>query len=287
MFSEKSRGLLILLCTYVCAMVAGVFSFGLFRDVMPMYAALFAADAVATVLTWLSGVIFRSASVYDPYWSVQTPAIMVSLMVMSCHCTVGGIAFLAFVMLWAVRLTGNFIAGFHGMSYVDWRYRMLREKTGPFFQIVNLLGICMFPTAVVFFASLPAFRYILEGRDFEWLHLVGFAVMLLGTALEFFADIQMKRFIRTRKERGEIIRIGLWKYSRHPNYLGEILFWYGLALVYILPDLDRLPWIAGAVANHIMFLVVSVPMAERNMAKYKPGFAQYKKEVRMFLPFPK
>lgn len=282
--SKKTKGLFILFLTYAIATAFGVFSFGYFKDMIPIYWALFVANAIATVITWLSGVIFKSASVYDPYWSVQTPVIMLSLMLMTGTFSPGVLVFFAVLMFWAVRLTGNFIAGFHDITYVDWRYKMLREKSGPLFQFVNLFGICMFPTTVVYIASLPAIAYILDGRDFEPVNLVGLAIMLLGTMLELIADKQMKRFIKTRKDRNEIIRTGLWKYSRHPNYLGEILFWYGVALVYILPDMSRLPYIAGAVINHLMFLCISIPMAEGNMKKYKANFEQYKKEVRMLLP---
>ncbi|MBO4350759.1 MAG: DUF1295 domain-containing protein [Proteobacteria bacterium] len=285
--SKKVKGLFILFITYILALVTGLLSFVYFRDIMPIYYAMFAANALATAMTWLSGVIFKSASIYDPYWSVQTPAIMISLLIMSGTCTPGTLIFLAFVLFWAIRLTANFIAGFHDISYVDWRYKMLKEKTGSLFQIVNLLGICIFPTTVVYIASLPAFAYILENRDFSLLNVIGLTVMFTGTMLELVADKQMKKFIKTRQDRSQIIRSGLWKYSRHPNYLGEILFWYGVALVYILPDLNQLPYLAGAVINHLMFLFISVPLAEKNMQKYKANFEQYKKEVRMFLPIKK
>ncbi len=285
--SKKVKGLLILFVTYIVAAVAGWFTFGAFAGQMHIFWALFLADVVATAVTWASGVIFKSASVYDPYWSVQTPVIMLALMVASGTCSAGACIFFAFVMFWAVRLTGNFISGFHDITYVDWRYKMLREKAGRLFQAVNLLGICMFPTVVVYLASLPAFAYILENRYFSAWNMIGLCVMFAGTLLEYFADRQMKQFIKTRKDRNEIIRTGLWKYSRHPNYLGEILFWYGVAFVYILPDISQMPYMVGAVTNHLMFLFISVPLAENNMKKYKTNFEEYRKEVRMFLPFRK
>ena len=283
--SKKTKGLIILLITYILAGAAGIIAFEYIKDYIQIYYAIFAANAIATVITWLSGVIFKSASVYDPYWSVQTPVIMIALMAATGALNPGTCIFLAFVLFWAVRLTANFIAGFHDMSYVDWRYRMLKEKTGKFFQIVNLLGICMFPTIVVYIASIPAIAYILEERTFSLWNIIGLAIMFTGTMFELFADKQMKFFIKTRKDRSEINRVGLWKHSRHPNYLGEIMFWYGVALVYILPDFSHFYYLAGAVINHIMFLTVSVPMAEKNMKTYKPDFETYQKTTRMFLPF--
>ena len=105
------------------------------------------------------------------------------------------------------------------------------------------------------------------------------AIVLQGTA-----DYQMHRFRRTKT--GNFIRIGLWKHSRHPNYLGEILMWWGIALSAVC----ILPWrwylIAGAVANTLLFLCVSIPMADGRQSR-KAGFAEYKKQTRMLLPLPK
>ena len=85
----------------------------------------------------------------------------------------------------------------------------------------------------------------------------------------------------------EIIRVGLWKYSRHPNYLGEIIFWYGVALVLILPSYNFWYLGLGAILNTLLFLFISIPLAENHMKTYKPGFDEYKKKTRMLLPIKK
>ena len=111
--------------------------------------------------------------------------------------------------------------------------------------------------------------------------------MLIGTGLELFADIQMKKFRKNRKDRSEIIRTGLWKYSRHPNYLGEVSFWYGVAFVLFIGNFNYWWTLLGAILNTMLFLFISIPLAENNMKKYKPGFDEYKKETRMLLPIKK
>ena len=78
------------------------------------------------------------------------------------------------------------------------------------------------------------------------------------------------------------IRIGLWKYSRHPNYLGEILMWWSIGLLVVFTT-RMFPFLNGAIINTVMFLVVSIPMADKRQAK-KEGFEQYKKETRALLP---
>ena len=94
----------------------------------------------------------------------------------------------------------------------------------------------------------------------------------------------MHRFRKNRT--GTFIRTGLWKYARHPNYLGEILMWWGVALAVISVYPSAWYLCAGAVANTILFLVVSIPMADNRQSK-KEGFAEYKAATRMLLPVKK
>ncbi len=284
MSKKKTKGLLVLLFIYIAATLIGYLGFNLLNNNMDLLLRIFIANAVATVFIWIVGIFLKSASIYDPYWSVQTVVIYMFLMISKSACNLGSILILCCLLFWAVRLTYNFAYGFDDLSYVDWRYKMLKEKTGPFFQLVSLLGIHMFPTIVVYLASIPAYMYLLDGREFEGFNLIGLLVMVFATFLELVSDFNMAKFKKERTDRNQIINVGLWKYSRHPNYLGEILFWYGLALVYLLPDFSNVHVIIGAVVNHLMFLFISIPMAENNMKKYKTNFLDYQKETRMLLP---
>ena len=81
-------------------------------------------------------------------------------------------------------------------------------------------------------------------------------------------------------------RLGLWKHSRHPNYLGEILVWGGVGLSVVCAAPSAWYLAAGAVANTLLFLAVSIPMADKRQSR-KEGFAEYKKQTRMLLPIKK
>lgn len=95
------------------------------------------------------------------------------------------------------------------------------------------------------------------------------------------ADVEMHSYRKNRES--AFIRRGLWKYSRHPNYLGEILMWWGVGLSVVSADPSRWWLLAGAVANTLLFLTVSIPMADRRQAR-KAGFDEYKQQTRMLLP---
>lgn len=287
MCKKKAHGLLVLLFIYIAATLIGYLSFNLLNNNMDLLLRIFIANALSTVFVWVVGVFLKSASIYDPYWSVQTVVIYMFLMISKSAYNLGSILILCCLLFWAVRLTYNFAYGFDDLSYVDWRYKMLKEKTGPLFQVVSLLGIHMFPTIVVYLASIPAYMYLIRGFEFEAVNLVGLFIMIIATVLELISDLNMAKFKKIRTDRNQVINVGLWKYSRHPNYLGEIMFWYGLALVYVLSDLSGFNCLLGAVVNHLMFLFISIPMAENHMKGYKPNFVEYKKETRMLLPFKK
>lgn len=287
MKKNKTFGLILLLLIYIAATAIGIFVFILLEKVVNTLLSVLIADVVATIFVWFTGVLLKTASVYDPYWSVQPVIIGLLLLIKFQTFNLGTILYLVAMSLWAIRLTVNFCIEFHSLEYVDWRYKNFQEKFPKMYQLINLCGICMMPTLLVYTTSLPFFIYIINGLEFSFFNIIGIVIMLIGTGLELFADIQMKKFRKNRKDRSEIIRTGLWKYSRHPNYLGEVSFWYGVAFVLFIGNFNYWWTLLGAILNTMLFLFISIPLAENNMKKYKPGFDEYKKETRMLLPIKK
>ena len=161
---------------------------------------------------------------------------------------------------------------------------MLKEKTGVFYPIINFVGIHIVPTLVVYGCVLPAVYAIREALSANIPSIICLCVSLGAAVMQGIADIQMHKYRKNRN--GAFIRIGLWKYSRHPNYLGEILMWWGVGLSVIFASPSAWYLAAGAVANTILFLAVSIPMADGRQSR-KAGFAEYKAETRMLLPIKK
>ena len=266
---------------YALAAVLGVWTFGLFD--LPWWLSLLIADTLATVLTFAFSIIFGNASVYDPYWSVQPPVILM------CFAAVVGVNLFGVLLLvavgfWGVRLTANWAYTFSGLTHQDWRYTMLKENTGALYPIVNFVGIHLVPTLVVYGCTLPAAYAIIYGLEANALSIVFICVSVFAASLQGAADIQMHKYRRARD--GAFIRTGLWKYSRHPNYLGEILMWWGIGLAVVSAEPSSFYLLSGAVANTALFLIVSIPMADTRQSK-KAGFDTYKKETRMLLPIKK
>ena len=244
---------------------------------------LLIADAVATVVTFSFSLIFGNASVYDPYWSVQPPVILIAF-ALGKELTALGILLLIAVCFWAIRLTANWAYTFHGLTHQDWRYTMLREKTGFFYPVINFVGIHMVPTLVVYGCILPGVYAIREGLAANIASVLFLCLSLCAASMQGIADVQMHKFRKNRTS--PFIRAGLWKYSRHPNYLGEILMWWGIGLSVVCSAPRAWYLIAGAVANTVLFFAVSIPMADGRQSR-KEGFAAYKEQTRMLLPIKK
>lgn len=244
---------------------------------------LLIADIAATVLTFVFSVIFKNASVYDPYWSVQ-PIVILFAFAFGHTLTLTRLLFLAVVCFWGVRLTLNWAYTFKNLYHQDWRYTMLKEQTGIFYPIVNLVGIHLVPTLIVYCCTLPAVYVFINDGNASALTLAFLLISVAAVLLQGTADYQMHRFRKNKS--GNFIRNGLWRYSRHPNYLGEILMWWGIALaaVSIFPNARFL--CAGALANTLLFLFVSIPMADKRQSR-KEGFEEYKSETRMLFPIKK
>ena len=280
---NRTLGFAVIAAVYTAAAVLGVLVYrALGVSWVPR---LLLADVAATLLVFIASLLLDNASVYDPYWSVA-PLVMLPLCIANFGVwTPGSVALLVCVGYWGVRLTANWTCTFQDLTHQDWRYTMLLQKSGAWYPLVCLFGIMLFPTLVVFMCLLPALFYIQIGAV-NALTLLGFAVCLLAATLQLAADLQMHRFRKSASGHAELIRTGLWTHARHPNYLGEILMWWGVAtvLLSVRPALWYL--CAGAAVNTLMFLFISIPMAEKRLAGYKDGFAKYKKQTNMLLPFP-
>ena len=139
----------------------------------------------------------------------------------------------------------------------------------------------MFPTVVVFLCILPALYVMNENPAFSPMCIIGSAISFGAVLLQLVADTQMHIYRRDRKT--PFIETGLWKYARHPNYLGEIMMWWGVAIFSVCLLGFRWYLILGAAVNNLMFLFISIPMADKRQAQ-KPGYEEYRKGKNCLIP---
>lgn len=246
------------------------------------------ADLLATLVIFSFSRAFRNSSFYDSYWSLAPPFFFLMWWSTgSSNADLTRIFLMAGVVLaWSSRLTGNWLVHWEGLHDEDWRYPMLRSKAPGFELGMDLLLIHVFPTLQVFLGMLPIYAATcVDSRPVAALDFVACAVGVAGVALELVADRQLHRFMKVRKE-GELLDQGLWRYSRHPNYFGEFLFWLSLSLFGIAALPQGWWWQAlGSLAMLCMFLFGSIPMMEKKLST-RPGYAAIVERVSPFIPWP-
>jgi steroid 5-alpha reductase family enzyme len=288
--ADRSRAFLWIWIAYLAAIVAALLV-GLALAGRHPLEIVFAADVAATFVVFGFSFAFGNSSFYDPYWSVAPPAIGLAF----AFAAEPGAAVparqalvLALIALWALRLTWNWARGWSGLAHEDWRYVDMRQWSGGLYWFVSLFAIHLFPTFIVFLGCLALWPALGEGaRPLGVLDALGAALAFGGTALEFVADNQLRRFRLASPPPGSTLESGLWGLSRHPNYLGEILFWLGLASFGLAAGGFR--WWAwlGALAMLAMFLFVSLPMIEKRMLARRPGYAERQRRVSLLIPWPR
>jgi steroid 5-alpha reductase family enzyme len=248
-----------------------------------------AADLVATLVIFGFSRAHRNSSFYDAYWSVVPPVIALYWLAVgeSSASSLRELLVMAMILYWATRLTLNWAVHWEGMHHEDWRYAMLRQRAPRYAVLTDLFGIHLFPTMQVFLGLLPVYAvYCLGQRPFNWLDVLATLVTGGAVTLQMVADFQLHRFIRDRRQ-GEQLVSGLWAWSRHPNYFGELGFWFGLLLFGIAASPEGWYWqAAGIVCMTAMFVFASVPMMEKRSLERRPHYQQVIDSVSMLVPRP-
>jgi len=250
---------------------------------------IFIADLVATVVIFAFSRSYGNSSFYDAYWSVIPPLIALFWLAVgdSQVSTLREVLVLGLVLYWATRLTLNWAVYWEGMHHEDWRYALLRERSPNMAVLTDFFGIHLFPTLQVFAGMLPIYAvYCLGDTAFNWLDVLAALVTFSAVTLQLVSDRQLHRFIAQRQE-GEQLHTGLWAWSRHPNYCGELGFWLGLFLFGLAAYPTGWWWmILGVVLMTLMFLFASIPMMEKRSLERRPEYQQIIDSTSMLIPWP-
>jgi steroid 5-alpha reductase family enzyme len=286
MDSERVRSFAIVGVAYTAALGAAIATGALMGSDSPVLT-VFVADLVATFVVFGFSMALANSSLYDAYWSVVPPVIglyWASALTGSEAVPARQALVLLLVCTWGVRLTWNWWRGWPGLHHEDWRYVELRENANAPYWLISLTGIHYFPTLQVFLACLPLYAALAIGsRPLGVLDAIAALVTAGAIALETIADEQLREFNRTKKQ-GEICTRGLWAWMRHPNYLGEILFWWGLWLFGVAAAPSWYWSVIGPLAITAMFLFASIPMLDRRNLALRPGYAEVMKTVPALVP---
>lgn len=279
---------LLVTITYILAIICAIIVGFLFRDLHPIIIAL-VADIAATLVVYFISIIFKNSSFYDAYWSIAPLVILIYYLFNPEN---GSVVFARQLMvilllsLWAVRLTWNWASHWKGLKHEDWRYVDFRNNSPKLFWIINLFGIHLMPTMMVFVGCLSVYPAVSTGTaQINILDIIGILITLGAIILETVADIQLHKFRAEESNQEKVNNVGLFAYSRHPNYLGEICFWWGLFIFGISADSTYWWTIIGPLSITLLFIFISIPIMEKHNAKKRSTYAEYMQSVSILIPW--
>ena len=236
---------------------------------------------------WLVSLRKRDVSIVDPMWPVVFVAAAWAIWIWGEGDRTAGrsVLMLAMVSVWGIRLAAHLAVRKWGAPE-DYRYAAMRHRWRPF-GWWSLVIVFLLQGALVTVVSLPVQAVLTDagGRPLGWIDWAGMVVWATGFAFEAISDGQLRRFLADRDNRTGVMDRGMWRYSRHPNYFGNCLVWWGI----YLPALAAgAAWtVAGPLVMTVLLLRVSgVALLERTIGERRPGYADYALRTSAFIPRP-
>jgi steroid 5-alpha reductase family enzyme len=238
---------------------------------------------------WWISVRLRNAALVDIGWGFGFGVLASAAWLLAGEpLTQRSLLVLVLVLAWSVRLGTHLWIRWRGEPHEDFRYRAMREHHGERFARVSLYTVFLLQVGVQWIVALPLLVSILAPgvRPLGWLDAGAAAVALGGIAIEAIADAQLARFRRSRRGPGELLDRGLWRYTRHPNYFGDFLAWWGFFGLALGTPWGWLTLPSPLLLSFLLLRVSGVPMLERGLRTRKPGYAEYAARTNAFFPGP-
>jgi steroid 5-alpha reductase family enzyme len=249
---------------------------------LPMALAGLAASLALAFVVWAGSVPLRDVSIVDIAWGplVFTVAGVVAWQQPGPRAPL----VLALAAAWALRLAG-YIAWRHRGQPEDRRYQEIRARNQPHFAWKSLYLVFGLQGLLAWIVAAPvAAAASSTGGAWHPLDAIGCALAVFGLLFEAVADAQLARFKANPENRGQVMRHGLWRYSRHPNYFGECCLWWGLWLIALAAGAG---WtVVSPLLMTVLLLKVSgVTLLERHIATHRPGYDDYVRRTPAFIPW--
>lgn len=289
LLENKLFSVAVITIIYIVAFIVSLLAF-MYLPINNLILKFLVCDIIGTIIVFIGSLICKNSSIYDPYWSILPMVLAPFIAHNTSWFHLFTILIIVAIELWGLRLTINWFVRFKNLREQDWRYTHFQMKHPKLWPLINLFGIHLVPTLVVFVGMLPVFAYMdaFSRVDLNTINITtifALIVSILAIVLEMIADIQMNKFRKNISNKGKINESGLWKISRHPNYFGEILFWFSMFLFALSVRSDMWVLVFCPLIVFLLFAFVSIPLLEKRQLANKKEYAEYKKRTNMLLPF--
>lgn len=237
--------------------------------------------AMVTAL-WAVSVAIRDASIIDIFWGPLFVAIAWVLFAVNLDtATLKQFVVVLLVTLWGLRLALHLATRNLGLGE-DTRYRLWRLHGGRNWWVRSFYRVYLLQGAIALVVATPIVAAFRGGEPPFLLNWIGIPIWLAGFVIEAAADVQLTRFRARADSALSVLDHGLWRYSRHPNYFGDALQWWGLGVF----TFSGTAWwsLVGPLAMTLVFLNLSNAVIERGLLKRRPDYAQYVARTSAFFP---
>ena len=241
----------------------------------------------ATLIIFIFSNIHKNSSIYDPFWHVAPIPIVFHTADQSTLPVIELYLVLSAFLFWSLRLTYNWYLNWTNLDHEDFRYIDLKNNNRFLAFINDLFGIHLIPTLIVN-ASLYPIYIALTSDSLSNLVYVGFILIIVAVTVQYISDDQMRKFRKNDNNFGKTMKYGLWKYSRHPNYFGEVSFWFGIYLFALASGATSILLLACPMLMLALFVFISCPMMDNRSLKKRSDYREYmKKTPQLFMWFVK
>lgn len=252
---------------------------------------LFVGLAVAAglfTLAWLAHLPLRDASIVDPLWGPAFFVVAGAYAGLTEGSGARRLLVLVLVGVWALRL-GGYLTWRKWGEPEDHRYAAMRERWGARRFPWLSLGIVFWLQAVILWVvSWPLFQAVRADRPagLTWVDGLGAFLFAVGFAFETVGDWQLVRFKADPANRGRVLDRGLWRTTRHPNYFGECVLWWGLGLIALATGVEDAWWtlLSPVLMTFLLLKVSGVSLLEQGMEERRPAYREYVRRTNAFFP---
>lgn len=239
--------------------------------------------SVLACLAWLVSLQQKDVSIVDSFWPLLILTGAATYTWLAPQFGPRTLIVLLLVALWAMRLAAH-ITWRHWGEPEDHRYQAIRARNQPHFKWKSLVLVFALQAVLAWVVSSLVLSAALNPRPFNWLDSLGVGVVVSGGVFEAVADWQLARFKANPAHKGKVMDTGLWRYSRHPNYFGELCVWWGFYLI----ALSAHGWwwaAASPLLMTVLLLKVSgVALLEKTITERRPDYRDYIKRTNAFFP---
>lgn len=224
--------------------------------------------------------LLKDASIVDIAWGIGF--VVVALFALRASQNPNVFLMVLLVLIWAVRLSGHILQRKLKNPAEDFRYAAWRKDWGANFYWRSFLQVFMLQGVVLFIIAIPLPLTTVAPNTVQFSAYLGALVWAIGFCIEAVADWQLDQFKQQKTSKGTLLTTGLWRYSRHPNYFGESVQWWGIWIISLASPLGIYAIVSPITITLFLRFVSGVPMLEKKYAGRK-DFAAYKKQTNAFV----